>query len=107
MLPSSGAAICKGDRAEHGIAGRLEGDRLGAMIEAEPAELLGAVRAEQAFGLGERVQLGAQIVGGTMMPPARIGLEGHDLGFDEGVDLVLERLLFRRQREIHGMSFLD
>ena len=35
------------------------------------------------------------------MPPARIVLKGDDLCCDEGVDLVLERLLLSGEAEIH------
>ena len=107
MLPSSGAAICERDRTEHGIAGGLESDRLGAMIEGESAEFLGPMRAKQSLSLGQCVQLGAKIVGWAMMPPAWIVLEGDNLGLDEGVDLVLERLLLGSEAEIHDEPFLS
>jgi hypothetical protein len=90
------------DRPEHRVARRLEGDRLGAMIEAHATELLGAMRAEQPLGFRKRVQLGAQVVGGTMMAPALVGLERHDLGLHKTVDLILERLQFGGDGEVHG-----
>src|SRR5206468_1258187 len=67
------------DRRQWRITGRLEHDRLAAMVETEPAPFAADMRRYQPAGARQRDELMAEFLGGTMRGLPLVGLARHDV----------------------------
>ena len=85
------------DRRQRRVAGRLEHDRLAAMVETEPAPFAPDMRRQEPGAFRQRHQFEAEFVGRPVRPLPLIALQRHDLVAHKALGALLAVREFRRE----------
>ena len=96
-----GGKAVERNRPERRVAGRLEDDRLAAVIEPEPAPIAPDMRAQEPRLAPERDELAPQLLARPVRGLPRVALERQDPVSHEALGALLQLDQIVRERKIH------